>query len=108
MALIENLANHEHLHATSLVNQPANDRLVILQDVVDGRVVTAGVRYVNGRWIGEETGDDITDTLSNRAIWFETRLFLPSSACTEDQVEMGVTPVHKPGSRAVSIHPQQG
>lgn len=108
MALIENLANHPHLHATSLVNLPANDRLVILQDVVDGRVVTAGVRYVDGRWFGEETGDDITDQISDRAIWFETHLFLPTSACTTDQEVMGVTPVRKPGSQVVSIHPQQG
>lgn len=107
MALIQNLSDHD-MGATSMVNQPADDRLVIMQDVVDGRVVTAGVRYVDGRWLGEETGDDITDQISNRAIWFETRLFLPSSACTEDQKEMGVTPIRKPGSQAVSIHPNNG
>ena len=76
--------------------------------MIEGRVVTAGARYVDGRWIGEETGTDFTDKISHRAIWFETYLFEPTSASTEDQVEMGVTPVHKPGSRAVSIHPQQG
>jgi hypothetical protein len=106
MALIQNLGECNEMLATSLLaNQPANDRMVIMQDVVDGHVTTAGVRFVNGRWLGEETGVDITDHLSSRAIWFETHLFLPNSACTEDQKDMGVAPIRKPGSRAVLIHP---
>lgn len=106
MALIRNLSEHNHLRTTSVhANQPADDRLVIVQDVVEGRVVTAGARYVDGRWLGEETGTDFTDTISSRAIWFETYLFEPSSASTEDQVDMGVLPTRVAGSKVISISP---
>ncbi len=106
MALIRNLSEHNHLRTTSVhANQPADDRLVIVQDVVEGRVVTAGARYVDGRWVGEENGTDFTDTISERAIWFETYLFEPNSASTEDQIEMGVSPVRVAGSMTISLSP---
>lgn len=84
MALIDSLNEHVHLKACSVtVHQPNNNRLVILQDVVQGNVTTIGARYQRGRWVGEESKDDLTDQLSDAAIWTETYLFLPSSAATD-------------------------
>lgn len=87
MALIDNMANIEHMRASAIsANQPADDRLVIVQDIeeINGekRVVTIGARYRNGRWVGEQEKEDLTDVLTDAAIWTESYLFLPSSAGT--------------------------
>lgn len=85
MALIDNMSNHEHMHSSFIsVNQPADDRLVVVQDIeeINGEqhVVTIGARFRNGRWIGEQAKEDLTDLLTDAAIWVESPLFLPSSA----------------------------
>lgn len=80
MALISNLAKHGMGASSVRANQPADSRLVVVQSVHDGQVRTIGARYCFGRWIGEGQGRDVTDDLSAEAIWFESPLFLPSSA----------------------------
>lgn len=74
MALLPHL-NETTLMASSVVaNQPDSDRLVVLQDRDQGKVVSVSARYRDGRWYGEWTGDDLTDGLSRDAIWFESYL----------------------------------
>lgn len=56
------------------VKQPDTDRLVIVQDVdrKNRKVHTIGMRYREGRWFGEETEKDLTECLSDSAIWGES------------------------------------
>jgi hypothetical protein len=68
--------------STSLKAQlPDDNRLVIVQAIEHGRVKTLAARHLWGRWIGEETGYDLTDAInaSEQAIWFESPLF-PATA----------------------------
>lgn len=58
--------------------QPSDDRLVVVQDICEGKIKTIGARYRNGRWFGDSTGHDLTDDLSPQAIWFESLLEQPS------------------------------
>ena len=80
MALIKNLSEHGMQASSIHTNQPADSRLVVVQSVNEGHVRTIGARYCFGRWIGDGEGRDVTDDLSADAIWFESPLFLPSSA----------------------------
>jgi hypothetical protein len=91
MNKIHNLAEHDMLSCSARAGVPSDDRLVILQDNVDGEVQTIGARYRNGRWIGGAMHMDLTDQLTNEAIWAESFLFLPSSVANygkEDAIQL--------------------
>lgn len=87
MNKIENLSEHGMLACSVRAGVPADGRLVILQDNVDGFVETIGVRYIDGRWIGESSKADLTAQITDSAIWTESYLFLPSSMSPEDYAD---------------------
>lgn len=84
MNRIHNLAEHNMSACSIKAGVPIDDRLVVVQANIGGFVKTVGARYVNDRWIGEEQKLDVTEELNSceYAIWFESMLFLPTSAAT--------------------------
>lgn len=72
---ILNLNDTEMLATYVSVNQPDNDRKVLVHDYsLNHGVVVAGMCYRDGRWYGATTGYDLTDGLTDRAIWSEMLL----------------------------------
>lgn len=80
MALIRNLADHLMISTLITAHQPADDRLVIVQDFEKGKIATIGARFRNGRWFGEATGYDLTSLFTSQAIWTESHLHLPTES----------------------------
>lgn len=85
MALIDDLRFRTGVSVKVTKDQPSNDRLVVVQCVIDGKAETIGARYRNNRWIGEATGSDLTDELPSHAVWFESLIYDPSVGPTHGE-----------------------
>jgi hypothetical protein len=63
--------------------QPSDDRMVVVQDIVNDKVLTVGMRYRDNKWFGAHTGDDLTEFLSSAAVWFESMIHHADIASTQ-------------------------
>ena len=75
--LLDNLSTVGMLASSCTANQPSNNRYIILQDYLDGNLVTVGARYQDGEWFGATTCEPLP--ISEAAIWSETLLGEPST-----------------------------
>lgn len=73
--LIKNLNDTEMMAVYAHAVQPSDNRKVVVHDYSEqyGAIVGA-MRYIDGRWIGVASGEDLTDGLTTRAIWSEMLL----------------------------------
>lgn len=80
--LIENLGDHDMQCIMISAGVPSDDRVVAVHDIYEvadqsGRVVKSlpvcvSMRYREGRWYGLLLGEDLTDHLTDRAVWSES------------------------------------
>lgn len=82
MALVANLSGDRLPGSSIKANQPSNDRLVVVQYIEGEKIVTIGARYRAERWFSETYGNDITDSIHRKAVWFESYLTNKSSGPT--------------------------
>ncbi len=73
MAKLWNLRDRRIMASYLTTHQPADDRVVILQDYEKGIPAATAARYINGKWYGALTGNELTK-FSPCAIWAESFL----------------------------------
>lgn len=59
MALVKNLDERGMYASLCVSNQPDTDRIVLMVEQQDEKVLAVTVRYREGKWYGECTGDQI-------------------------------------------------
>lgn len=75
MGLIANLLATEMLATYVTANQPSDERTVVLYYYTeDGRALCCPAYYKDGRWYGYCSNLDITESLTDKAIWSEMLL----------------------------------
>lgn len=84
MALITNL-NEQGMESTLCsVNQPSDNRMVIVQFLAsDNKVATVSARYEGEeKWVLESLRQSLSSLILDSAVWFESRLWTTACCAT--------------------------